>query len=183
MIEPDSAESDRIRDSRKCESWKGLATVSGFLFSEEEEEEEGEDVGLRGQVLLGKEIGRRREGWRGSGGVRMDVKSREALEELRSALRLSGMEFPGLPLAIPQYVSVRVSTFSCLLLACSVWFEQFVAEAMPSRYCWPMCLPEDPSVQDASRTVWGKLGILVLSVDDCQAFPVALDYFRKILWT
>lgn len=50
----------------------------------------------------------------------MDVQSREALEELRSALRLFGMELPCLPLAVPQYVSFWVSLSSWHVIARSV---------------------------------------------------------------
>ena len=60
-------------------------------------------MGIWGKVLLGEE--RRWESGRDSGGVRMDVESGEAFEELRRSLLLSGMEFSSLPFPILESVS------------------------------------------------------------------------------
>lgn len=68
------------------------------------ERERCEDVGKWGKVLLGEERGRGKSG-RDSGGVRLDVESREACEELRRALLFSRLELPRLPFPIPQSVS------------------------------------------------------------------------------
>lgn len=64
-------------------------------------------MGEWGEVLLGEEREREKSG-RNSGGVCLDVESREAFEELRRAILFSWLEFPRLPFPIPQSVSVLI---------------------------------------------------------------------------
>lgn len=65
-----------------------------------------ENVGIWGEILLGEKgkRGKKEKWWRYSCSVRLDVQSREALEELCSTLRFFGLGFSRLPFRILKHV-------------------------------------------------------------------------------
>lgn len=82
--------------------------IVALKFDSAKRVEGRENVGIWGEILLGdKGRGWKNEtvSWRrDSCGVCLDVESREALEELCSALRFSGLGFSCLPFTVPKHV-------------------------------------------------------------------------------